>query len=246
MNEDLLIKCLLKLWIEETVIKVEKISKIPKSPCKKVNVYAIDFDAFKESRKVSVGKGEKLKQPPSCDALIIEIEGRLIFIEFKRIKELVVHAFNESSEIENVCERVRNFNFKDKMYFSFFIFQELVRGYDSGKLKNFIERNQGRTIPMSISISKLFNVDADSIEYYIITEDKEHVVKLWGSLAARANLPLKGYVEEVYKELSRVANNISQELPYTVRVRTCNFISQKWKNSLIQQVMEEENYGRKE
>ena len=232
-EKDRMLTKLIVLWILESVIEVKKLQELEKTACGEVDTYVIDYDKFKEKRQVTIPKnGNILKTPPSCDALIIETGGQIIFIEMKRLRELIMRR-------RNIEEAVKEFNLEEKIFFSYFMFRELVRGYDKNKLENFLEEDLKPFIKRMKTITSLFNLN--SVEFYIIIEDGKEIEKLWASLAVRAQYPLKGYLK-VFETFSKaVKNTIPPNFPYKIRIRQCSYVKERWSNSILCRAMEELN-----
>ena len=200
MREEV-IRCLLLAYLiyEKKWLEIKPISQIDKSPCEGLNyLYVVDLDQLKIKRKVSIS-GEKLKQLSSCDALLIESSGKLVFIEFKSLKKLIEHAVNLESAVENI----KDFNLKNKVEESFLIVREVLTRFDKGSFLEYAKRYNGVA---DLKIEEVWgSFSFKKLTFLIVSEDEENLLNelLWPELAIKAIFgQFKYLVQDIHNNLA--------------------------------------------
>ncbi len=202
-------RCFLLMYLiyEKKWLVIKPISEVDRSPCCGEifkNLFVIDFDELKNVRKVKMqanGDSEYLKQIATCDALVIDENGKIFFIEFKSLKKLIENAGSQ----ENFEHSISKLNFKNKFLESFFGLYELISKLDKGSFRCYLEKiiknKQRNHLEVSEELAKLFNFN--EVHFLVAHEDDGNLLnsELW------ANFSLKAIFNDLEFRLNELRNN---------------------------------------
>jgi len=200
-------RCLLLVYLtyKKKWLEIKAINRIDRSPCKELSYfYVIDLDQLKKRRKVSIS-GEYLKQLASCDALLVNKDGNLTFIEFKSLRELVKHATSDMKAKENI----NKFNLRDKIEESFWLIRELIARLDKGDFLKFLSQESSDSVESIEDLVRLLNFN--EVYFLIISEDEEDMLSsiMWPALSLQA----------IFGELNRVIEDTHNSISLKCRIK---------------------------
>ena len=165
----------------------------------------------------------------SCDALLVDKDVNLTFIEFKSLRELVEHATSDMEAKKNV----NKFNLRDKFEESFWLIRELIARLDKGDFLEFLSQESSDSIESVGDLVRLLNFN--EVYFLIVSEDEEDLLNsiMWPALS----------LQTIFGELDRVIKDTHNSI--SLRCRIEHMGCEQLKNldfSFIQRVKERKCY----